>query len=100
MDDPYADIRPGEKGTVDSVDDTGTIFVNWDKGSTLGVVYGVDSIVRIPDTAFYIIVSDDGFWTNKCGWIENENDADIFTDKEVNRMHLPVGKNARWKKGN
>lgn len=42
--DPYTDIRMGELGTVSFVDDTGTIFVDWDCGSRLGMIYGEDSI--------------------------------------------------------
>lgn len=47
MDDPYRKLMPGEKGTVTHVDDIGTIFVSWDCGSGLGVVYGEDQIRRI-----------------------------------------------------
>ena len=44
MNDPYnKKLVPGCKGTVKFVDDTGTIFVAWDCGSGLGVVYGEDS---------------------------------------------------------
>ena len=46
MDDPYSKLKPGDRGTVKSVDDTGTVFVSWDCGSGLGVVYGVD-IIRL-----------------------------------------------------
>lgn len=42
MDDPYRDMPAGLRGTVKSVDDTGTIFVSWDNNSSLGVVYGED----------------------------------------------------------
>ena len=42
MDDPQAPPK-GTKGTVIFVDDIGTIHVNWDNGSSLGVVYGQDS---------------------------------------------------------
>lgn len=44
MDDPSGRLQPGDQGTVDFVDDIGTIFVNWDCGSQLGVVYGVDRV--------------------------------------------------------
>lgn len=44
MDDPFAKLVPGCQGTVRYVDDAGTIFVNWDCGSRLGVVYGEDVI--------------------------------------------------------
>ena len=48
MNDPYnTKLVPGSQGTVDAVDDTGTIFVSWDCGSSLGVVYGVDSVRKI-----------------------------------------------------
>ena len=48
MNDPYnTTLVPGSQGTVNDVDDTGTIFVNWDCGSRLGVVYGVDEVKRV-----------------------------------------------------
>ena len=47
MDDPYTKLPQGLKGTVKVIDDMGTIFVAWDNGSNLGVVYGVDSIRTI-----------------------------------------------------
>ena len=34
MNDPYSKLRPGDQGTVDFVDDTGTIFCSWDIGSS------------------------------------------------------------------
>ena len=37
----------GTKGTVIHVDSIGTIHVNWDNGSTLGVAYGTDSVRKI-----------------------------------------------------
>ena len=42
MDDPYTKIPIGTKGTVRGVDDTGSIRVRWDCGSSLSVVYGED----------------------------------------------------------
>ncbi len=47
MDDQYSKLKPGDRGTVDFIDDTGTIFCVWDNGSTLGVVYGVDVVKLI-----------------------------------------------------
>ena len=44
MNDPYNTIlMPGARGTVIAVDDIGTIHVNWDCGSSLGVAYGEDA---------------------------------------------------------
>lgn len=47
LDDPYSKLTPGECGTVVDVDDTGTVFVHWDCGSSLGIVYGVDEIRKL-----------------------------------------------------
>ena len=44
MDDPYSKLKPGDRGTVEYVDDTATVHVRWDCGSGLGVVYGADHI--------------------------------------------------------
>lgn len=41
MDDVQAP-EVGTKGTVWGVDDTGSIMVQWDNGSGLHVIYGVD----------------------------------------------------------
>lgn len=47
MDDPYSHLMPGDKGTVRSVDDTATVFVDWDCGSGLGIVYGIDQVRKL-----------------------------------------------------
>ena len=48
MDDPYSPIKPGTQGTVDSVDDVGTLHMQWDNGRTLGIVPGEDQFKVIP----------------------------------------------------
>ena len=40
--DPYTTLKLGDRGTVDFVDDIGTIHVSWDNGSQLGLVPGED----------------------------------------------------------
>lgn len=40
--DAYTDVVPGNEGTVSHVDDAGTVFVNWDCGSGLGLIPGID----------------------------------------------------------
>lgn len=47
MDDPWTKLKPGDTGTVSRVDDIGTIHVNWDNGSTLGIAYGKDAVRKI-----------------------------------------------------
>ncbi len=51
-DDPYSTLRPGDKGAVSFVDDTGTIHVRWDNGSGLGLVYGVDKYKKNTEPIF------------------------------------------------
>lgn len=48
MNDDYAP-PVGTKGTIKCIDDAGTIHINWDNGSTLGVIYGEDSIEIIEE---------------------------------------------------
>ena len=47
MNDTYTKLRPGDLGTVEFIDDAGTLFCRWDNGSTLGVVFGEDYAVKI-----------------------------------------------------
>ena len=49
MNDPYSKLKPGDRGTVDFCDDCGTLFCVWDQGSSLGVVYGEDEVIKIED---------------------------------------------------
>ncbi len=37
----------GTKGTVTGVDDTGSLLVNWDNGSGLNVIYGIDRVRKV-----------------------------------------------------
>lgn len=40
--DPYTDLEAGAEGTILFVDAVGTVHVDWDNGSALGLVEGVD----------------------------------------------------------
>ena len=42
--DPYTKLKPGDTGGVSFVDDMGTVHVNWDNGSMLGMVPGEDEL--------------------------------------------------------
>ena len=39
----------GTKGTVTGVDDTASVMVAWDNGSSLHVIYGEDVVCRIKE---------------------------------------------------
>lgn len=41
----------GTKGTVTGVDDMGSILVDWDNGSHLNVIYGVDTVQKLNKSA-------------------------------------------------
>jgi hypothetical protein len=40
--DEYTDLKPGDQGTVESEDATGTLHIRWDSGSRLGLIPGED----------------------------------------------------------
>ena len=47
MDDPFAPPI-GTKGTVIGVDDVGSLLTVWDNGSHLNVIFGQDSVKKVP----------------------------------------------------
>ena len=47
--DPYTDLPAGSEGTIQFIDDLGTVHVAWDCGSTLGLIPGEDSWETIPN---------------------------------------------------
>lgn len=49
MDDPYAPIECGTKGTVVHVDDAAQIHMRWDNGRTLTIVPNEDSFRKLTD---------------------------------------------------
>ena len=49
MEDPWSPVPPGTTGTVEFIDDIGTIHMKWDNGRTLGLVYGEDRFTVIKE---------------------------------------------------
>ena len=47
MEDPFTTLKAGDRGTVQHVDDIGTIFVAWDNGSGLGIALGADVVNKL-----------------------------------------------------
>ena len=43
--DPFTELLHGDLGTVRRIDRAGTVHVNWDSGSRLGLIAGEDSWV-------------------------------------------------------
>ena len=50
MEDPWAPVLPGTRGTVQFVDDIGQIGMKWDNGRTLSLVPGEDSFRKLTAT--------------------------------------------------
>jgi len=44
MKDPYTKLKPGDKGTVEFIDDASGIHIRWDSGEGLAAIFGVDII--------------------------------------------------------
>ena len=49
MDDPYREMPPGLQGVVTGIDDSGSIHVDWQNGSSLAVIFGEDECRRVED---------------------------------------------------
>ena len=46
MSDPYRNMPEGLKGTVMHVDDAGGIHIQWENGSSLAALHGIDRIKK------------------------------------------------------
>jgi len=49
MKDEFTTLQPGDEGTIDFIDDAGTLHVAWDEGSTLGLIPEEDEWEWIDD---------------------------------------------------
>ena len=47
MNDPYAPVESGTRGTVRYVDDAGQVGVSWDNGRSLSLIPSVDSFRKL-----------------------------------------------------
>lgn len=48
IDDPYSKLTGGSRGTVEFVDDTGSLFCAFDNGEHIGLLHGVDGYRVVP----------------------------------------------------
>ncbi|EAF8809534.1 DUF4314 domain-containing protein [Listeria monocytogenes] len=71
MSDTYAPPK-GTQGTVTGVDDIGSLFVRWDNGSSLNVLYGEDTVRIVkPKPTFKLVYQNgnvDEFETYNDAW--------------------------------
>lgn len=47
--DQYTNLKYGDTGVVEFIDDAGTMFVKWDNGSNLGLIAGEDKWTYIDE---------------------------------------------------
>lgn len=47
--DEYTKLTPGKNGVITFIDDMGTLFVDWEDGSRLGLIPGIDKWKYIYD---------------------------------------------------
>jgi hypothetical protein len=47
--DPYSKLTAGSRGTVDFVDDTGSLFCVFDNGEHIGLLYGIDGYCKVAE---------------------------------------------------
>ena len=70
MNDPYrTDLVPGSRGTVQFVDDAGSIHVRWDIGSSLAVVFGEDACKKL-DAVTITCYGTTEVWDNRADAIK------------------------------
>lgn len=64
MEDPYTNLKPGDKGTIKGEDDMNHILVSWDNGSSLNLIKDVDEY-KIEENfrirKFYEFVNHDSY---------------------------------------
>lgn len=53
MEDPWAPVPSGTRGTVEVVDDIGQLHMKWDNGRTLALVPGEDSFRKLTDAELH-----------------------------------------------
>ena len=76
MNDPYSKLTPGSEGTLMHIDDIGTFHVNWDCGSTLGLVIGEDRFSVLPpqtrELKLYMPLTAELYERNEWGDLEDD----------------------------
>jgi len=80
MNDDPRPLDPGTMGTLNFIDDVGTLHVSWDNGRTLGVTPGEDDFQVLPPEPatlrLYMPISADLYLRDECGDLKNVGTMD------------------------
>lgn len=93
MNDPHTTLRPGDRGVVSLIDDIGTIFVDWENGSSLGVAYGADSVRRLENERAYETGTD--FWRDTAASYGIEEAAGICGRYLDTQLRMEISREER-----
>lgn len=74
----FPDIPVNTLGTVDHIDDSGTIFVRWDNNCMMGMVHLVDGIEKVYKTEVCLTIEEDA-----CIFVEAPGNPDLDELKEA-----------------
>ena len=84
MNDPYTNLKPGDRGRVEFIDDIGTAHILWDNGSTLGAAYGEDQIMLVPEAMTEAV-------RDQILTIRSSGETNMFDAQTVQRIALERG---------
>ena len=91
MNDPYSPVPPGTMGTLDCIDDSGTLQVRWDNGRSLGVVPGEDRFRMLPPEPtvlkLYMPLKGELFEETDYGWDE---DPYLLDGRELSKYESTI----------
>ncbi len=73
MDDEQAPMR-GTEGTVEFVDDIGTVHISWDNGSCLGAVIGEDAIRKVSEPIDKQFINPFNIWKYTLDMVSDKSD--------------------------
>ena len=85
MEDPYTKLKPGDQGTIKSVDGIGNILVDWESGSTLSLIPDVDEYEIIDDAENSEDTIDESMIEQSM--IEQSMISEIFDTPELKQAH-------------
>lgn len=100
LEDPYTRLKSGDEGTISYIDDSGSIFVDWDSGSKLALLPDLDEYEFI-DSERQSVVEEGIVYKFSQFWKVNESvsqDIDYLKEKiiEFSELFLDLESKFTW----